>query len=246
MNFRYHVFSFVYPIFGFRILGLAGSFKYLLARYRKGTRKLNLKGYPHPVFIRGKTSDTKLLFDILLYQDYPIPEKHPSFVVDGGANIGLFSVYFARHCPSAQIVAIEPEDSNFAMLEANTGNYPNVIRVRKGLWLETCRLGIVNKESEKWSFRLAKMEDGPIDAISMNDLFDLRSGDAAETLVKIDIEGADVEVFSGGLEWLSSVDNLYIEIHCSWREVFKAVEPLDYSVRLCRENHLFEIKRYPK
>jgi FkbM family methyltransferase len=238
---RYHFFSFLILVWGFSKIGLSGALKIFLARYLPGEWKIKPRGYPAPIILRGKTSDTKLFFDILIYQEYPVPNPYPEFVVDAGANIGLFSVYYAVHCPDSRIIAIEPEDSNFEILVRNTSAYPNVTRIKKGLWGETCKLRILDKFSEKWSFTLIPDSEGDIPAICMNEIFDQIENLGQNILVKMDIEGADQYVLENNLEWLSRVSNLYIEIHGSWRQLFKALEPYDYDVRQRRENYLIAI-----
>jgi FkbM family methyltransferase len=46
--------------------------------------------------------------------------------VDVGANVGLFSLFVATHCPHARILAIEPEPGNIARLRFSLDNNPDV------------------------------------------------------------------------------------------------------------------------
>jgi FkbM family methyltransferase len=162
--------------------------------------------------------------------------------VDAGANIGLFTVYYASRLPNAQILSIEPESSNFTMLEKNTSAYPNINLIRKGLWCEGCMLKVVNESSEKWAFEVIPDPNGNIEAVSMNEIMGDSQPDLRNILVKMDIEGADQNVLSKNLEWLDRVTNLYIEVHDSWRELFCALNRYDYGVTKFRENLLINIK----
>jgi FkbM family methyltransferase len=54
-----------------------------------------------------------------------IANAAPGFVfVDVGANVGLWSLFVAAHCPHARIRAIEPEPGNVARLRFSLANNP--------------------------------------------------------------------------------------------------------------------------
>jgi FkbM family methyltransferase len=44
-------------------------------------------------------------------------------VIDGGANIGLFTLFVLQHHPSATVVAVEPAPQTFRVLQANTSRF---------------------------------------------------------------------------------------------------------------------------
>jgi len=60
----------------------------------------------------------------------------PDVIVDAGANIGLASICFANKYANATIIAVEPEQSNFELLEENVAPYPNIVPVQAALWYE--------------------------------------------------------------------------------------------------------------
>ena len=57
----------------------------------------------------------------------------PKVIIDGGANIGTASIFNANRYPGARIYAIEPDPSNFDMLQKNTRNYLSVSGERCGM-----------------------------------------------------------------------------------------------------------------
>jgi tRNA1(Val) A37 N6-methylase TrmN6 len=63
----------------------------------------------------------------------PIPT-----IIDAGANIGLGIIYLKKQYPNAKIVAFEPDEKVFEVLELNikSFNLTNVNLVNKGLWKE--------------------------------------------------------------------------------------------------------------
>lgn len=72
-----------------------------LARIRMGSRDrlytVRVPQWPHPVHVRGgSSSDTTVLYEIVVTNEYDLVADlgSPRFVIDGGANIGLFSLIF--------------------------------------------------------------------------------------------------------------------------------------------------------
>jgi len=48
----------------------------------------------------------------------------PPLIIDAAANIGAAVVFFAYQFPKARIVALEPDAAKFALLTANTADFP--------------------------------------------------------------------------------------------------------------------------
>jgi tRNA G46 methylase TrmB len=107
----------------------------------KGIISIQLKKLKHPVLLRKNTTDIPTFNEVFYWGEYAfdIP-KAPETIVDCGANIGLASVYFANRFPNAKIIAIEPEQSNFEMLQKNAAPYPNITCLQYGIWNRTTHL----------------------------------------------------------------------------------------------------------
>lgn len=169
----------------------------------------------HPVSLRVRTSDLSLYNEILVSKEYSfsIVDLCANTIVDAGANIGLSSIYFATQYPNAAIVALEPEASNFSLLCKNVAPYSNIIAINAALWNTDGQVHLANPESprSRWAFRV--QNDGGIvaRAITMQTLM-LEAGLLGIDLLKIDIEGAEVEVFQD-LSWLDRVSRIVIELH---------------------------------
>ena len=141
----------------------------------------------------------------------------PSRIVDAGANIGLASVYFASRFPNARIVALEVEQSNFELLKRNTKPYPNITCLQKALWSGQKQLSIVNPTDEPWAFRVSEAVSGnaalSVMSFAVTDVikeFDHQQID----LLKIDIEGAEKEIFQNGMDhWIDRVGMIAVELH---------------------------------
>jgi FkbM family methyltransferase len=176
-------------------------------------------GILHPVYLRARTTDIGMCREILVKRQYSCEfQTAPRVIVDAGANIGLTSVFFANKYPNAHIIALEPEVSNYRMLQRNISAYPNIKAINAALWSENCELDIFDPEQGHSAFQVrCKSEAAYIDsrrahAITLDALMsdlDISHID----LLKVDIEGAEKEVFSKSLRWIGCVDAIAIELH---------------------------------
>ena len=136
-------------------------------------------------------------------------------IVDGGANIGLSSVLFAAQVPDALVVAIEPEPENFALLLANTEGLP-VVPVPAALMPAPGRVEIEDPGGNAWSFRTkpARQEAAnTVSAISVDEIFAAHADICLPFIVKIDIEGAERDVFDCPAKWVDQVPLIVVELH---------------------------------
>jgi len=148
--------------------------------------------------------------------------NYPETIVDAGANIGLTSILYATRYPRARILAIEPECSNFEMLRKNTESYSNITAVHAALWKEDCHLQIVDPGGDLWGFWGFRMEQrnelqelhhrGFARGVTLAHLMDEYSIDYID-LLKIDIEGAEKEVFESSASWIERVGAIVVELH---------------------------------
>jgi FkbM family methyltransferase len=147
--------------------------------------------------------------------DFQMSED-PTTIVDAGANIGLASLYFAHRFPKAKIVALEVDQSNFDLLVRNTKAYANVTCLKKALWSKQAQLNILNPTDEPWAFRVGEVanDDGTsIPALGVDDLLvEFESGRI--DLLKMDIEGAEKEVFQNRTDkWIDRIGVIAVELH---------------------------------
>jgi FkbM family methyltransferase len=168
----------------------------------------------HPVHLRIRTSDVPVFKQIIVNREYdfgfPLPEN--AVIIDAGANIGMASVYFANKFPTARIIALEPDPSNFAMLEKNVRPYPQIRPINAALWEQSTSMRITHEEWGTAGRTCEPDESGTIQAITTKELclsFELDHID----LFKLDIEGAESGIFENSSEWIGKVDRIVIELH---------------------------------
>ncbi len=165
------------------------------------------------VFIRPGTTDQDVYDEIFIEKEYDIDLGTPKFIIDAGAHIGLASVFFACRYPDAIIVAIEPEPSNFAILQMNAERHPNIRPVKAGLWSKKTHLRIENEHVATWSFRVVENATGDgIPALGVRDIMEDFKQSRIDVL-KIDIEGSELEVLKHSAEWIDDVHTMIIELH---------------------------------
>jgi len=169
------------------------------------------------ISLRGNSTDVACFEKVFLGNEYRLPyELSPRLIIDAGANVGMATLYFASRYPNATVVAIEPELSNFRMLQRNCAGLDNAVLVRAALWPDNGKLKI-NSSNEAWAFSVSEIgssaTSSEVPAITIDDL--LRRFDVSKIdLLKLDIEGAELELFSrAAANWIDRVEHIAIELH---------------------------------
>jgi FkbM family methyltransferase len=185
--------------------------------------ELKIKNAEYPILMRIGSSDRDVLGQIFIEREYePIAMSHAGAILDLGANVGYSSAYFLSKYPTATVVAVEPDPSNYAICCRNLKPFGNRAKVVHGAaWPERSKLVLDRGtwgDGREWAtqVRLAKEDAAlstPIEGYDVPTLIAL--GGAAEIdLLKIDIERSELELFSRNTEsWLPRVKNLCIELH---------------------------------
>ena len=205
--------------------------------------RVDLPELAHPISMRAGTSDLWVFDQIFLYKEMETDfGQDVAFIIDAGANIGLTSAYLANRFPNAQILALEVDQQNFELLAANTRPYPRVTPLLKGLWHRGANLVIDNPEDYAWAFTVSEAGQkgsSTVEGISVADL--LRDfGWERVDLLKMDIEGAELEVLSHGTEeWLDRVRVLAVEFHFQrigcWEVFCRIKEQGQFALKWCGE-----------
>lgn len=174
-----------------------------------------IPGLPSPVWLRAGTSDRSVVTQIFVRNELEFPiDEEVCTIVDAGANIGLASLYFHHRFPEAKIISLEIHKGNFDILKRNTAAYPQIDARHVGLWHSRANLRVENPDAECWAFQATESSGEAGDGIQALGVWDLVQELDAIDLLKIDIEGGEVEVFGRGVEkWLGHVRLIAIETH---------------------------------
>ncbi|MCE7993069.1 MAG: FkbM family methyltransferase [Roseivirga sp.] len=228
--------------------GLALYHKFYTDTTPENEVSFTVDGYEHDLYLRQETSDVPTFQQIFLNTRYDMDlPSLPKTIIDGGANVGFASVYFANKYPQAQVLAVEPDSSNFALTEKNTAPYSNIKTIQSAIWGKTTSLRIKNPDFEKWAFEVEETDSSTPDsfqAFSVSSLIEKMGWDSVDFL-KLDIEGSEMSVFESGYEsWLPKVKVLIVELHEKMRpgctEVFEnAVSKYPFKKTISGENLIY-------
>lgn len=178
-------------------------------------------GLIREIYLRPGSSDSKCFEQVFVKECFaPIADaKDVKFVVDAGANVGFSSLWFLETFPECEVLAIEPDVDNFmSMVENTRGFTPRMHRMRAGLWSHDTNLVIEPgrfRDGKEWSIQVRECQPGECWSCFGFSLPTAVHGLPYDRIdiLKVDIEGAEVKVFSGDAGWLDSVRNIVIELH---------------------------------
>ena len=144
-------------------------------------------------------------------------------ILDLGANVGYTAVHFAHRYPRSRVIAVEMDASNAALATANTASLSNVTVVNAAVWREDGAVAYDSNGSE-WGFHVESGESAnsgvlrSVRAISVASLLHECGVDSVDFL-KMDIEGAEVEVIGDGGGWCEKVKCMKVEMHPAFNKL---------------------------
>jgi FkbM family methyltransferase len=230
----------------FKKFGFFKTIQYLWLRLLSKILRLpyfsiNLKPYKFPIYIRGNASDNAVFYQIFLEEEYSSLNdiKGVNFIIDCGAYVGYSSIWFLNKFPLARITAVEPDTENLDICKKNLAPYGGRISVfHSAVWPYKTGLTLRRGEFEDgrhWTTQVKEVserEKADVEALDIATLIE-KSGFEVADLLKIDIERAEIELFSRNFEkWLNKTKNIAIELHdreCE-KVFFKALSGYDYEM----------------
>ncbi|MBW0179122.1 FkbM family methyltransferase [Sediminibacterium sp.] len=231
-----------------KAFGLTDGLKFYIHLLFKKYGSFHSSLYGATFYLRKNFSDKYTFKQVFLDDQYNISLPfEPKTILDGGANIGLASAYFAHRFPDASIIAVEPSKTNFAMVEKNTAAFPQVKKICAGIWNKNAHLIIVNKADHDNAFMVEESyPENPeaIPAVSIEYIMK-EQGWSTIDILKLDIEGSEKEVFEQGVDyWLPRTKAIFVEVHDHMRKgagnaIFKAITKYHFSFALQHENLVF-------
>lgn len=133
--------------------------------------------------------------------------KPGEIVVDLGANIGYYTLIFARLVgEKGKVYAFEPDPENFALLKKNVeiNGYKNVILVQKAISNQTGKTRLYLSDENVGDHQIFDSKYGrksiEIETVTLDEYFK----DEAVDFVKIDIQGAEQAALEGATKFLQN------------------------------------------
>lgn len=139
-----------------------------------------------------------------------------ALVVDVGAHLGWFSIRAARQ--GARVIAFEPNPDTRPLLERNladNGVQDRVTVVGKAVAAEAGKLTFWRSPAGDTSSLLRPQEgERPVEVETVP-LDEVLRGEAAPRVVKIDVEGAELDVIRGARETIARAPDLQLFAECN-------------------------------
>lgn len=206
---------------------------HLIKNDRHAIKPIKIPNLDSPIWLRPGTSDWLVMEQIFIDEEYKFSDwkKHEQMVIeryktavsrsqrcviiDCGANIGLSAIWFAEKFPQADIFAVEPEPSNFELLKRNTSSYPRIIPCQAAISDRATVVSLSNTGTQPWAWETTEQVHSDLTGIETVTIPALlaRYTDAMPLVVKIDIEGAETELFRSNTEWVEHTPLIVFELH---------------------------------
>lgn len=184
----------------------------------------------HPLMLSGTPSDIYNYLEVIDREVYRLPKEtkprvNGKQIIDAGAYIGLSAAYFASQYPDSPVLAIEPHSRNHRLLTENALPYGGQVEaVRAALSLGSEPVGARQQDSSSnyMAYLFAgEQSDDDIPqaekclALTPESLLGALPDAAEIGILKVDIEGAERDIFGSGAfdEVLSRTEFLLIETH---------------------------------
>lgn len=178
------------------------------ARDGQVTLRLRVAGRPVSLGLRENNRADYQVAGELASGRYLLPphlRRRPTAIVDGGANIGIFSLSAWAQFPDLPLICYEPDAANFAQLQRNlAANGVAAQLVPKALWSRTAELFFHPSQSDAgWVGE--EPSPHPISCVTP----EIPEG----CWLKLDIEGAEYEVLPMVLRGATRPSLISMEIH---------------------------------
>jgi FkbM family methyltransferase len=187
---------------------------------------IRLPGGKHFVY-RPSLADRTVCRQVFFQRDYATEHLRRSqeisefyktcqdpIIVDAGANIGAAAVWFALTYPNATILAIEPDVANYEVLKRNSVAFPSVVPLNAAIASKPGTLYLNDPGLGAWAFRTAAQpaeRSYLVEAMTLEQVMAKAQG--TPFILKIDIEGAESDLFSRHTEELDRFPLVIIELH---------------------------------
>lgn len=149
------------------------------------------------------------IFQQQIYR-FPAANDRP-YVIDCGSNIGLSVLYFKRLYPHSRILAFEPDDKIFNVLQRNMehAGFKDVELHCRAVWTSETALNFMSEGAD--GGRLSgpgDLQDKVVGTVRLRDYLA-----TPVDFLKLDIEGAETDVLVDCADSLANVKMLFVEYH---------------------------------
>lgn len=132
-----------------------------------------------------------------------ISKINPLIIIDGGANVGDYSLMVTKIIPKCRVYAFEPVKSTFHKLTENVREYSWISPVMSGLFKENCSMEInlfkADEHSSLYDIQGLPEKSNQKETIKLIRGDDFMTGKSIDFIdfLKLDIEGAEYDALLG-------------------------------------------------
>jgi len=210
-----------------RIFNLVGIIGFLRIGYSLLTWKskvsLNFRG--QFLELRMRVSDFQVFYSIYGEMEFDFirdfVRKHPNkkiLIVDAGAFIGISTRYFSELGSNVHVEAFEPSPTNFDLLAINTKEISNLTLHNHALTSHGLDVSVYDRGTGAWGHSLISTSNG----VSFQELAVVGSSRLDDVLapyegclrvLKLDIEGGELDLLTHAETWMDGFDLVIAELH---------------------------------
>jgi FkbM family methyltransferase len=169
-----------------------------------------------PLYFTDSIQLVNGLEEIFIEEMYRQQMQTNPYIIDCGANIGLSVLYMKRQYPLAEIIAFEPDETNFHLLSKNIQSFGLAgVSIRKeAVWIDNTVLQFSSEASMTSKIEsIGTINTIAVKAIRLKDFLTCKID-----FLKIDIEGAEFKVLRDIADKLDLVKNMFVEYHGTFKQ----------------------------
>ena len=218
-----------------------GWAKEKILKHQTDDSSLKYHTYKNKYKVAFRDSPTFLISinELFIHEFYKFrTNKDRPRIIDCGSYIGTSILYFKVNYPNAMVLGFEPDEKNYSILKTNLDSwkFADTSVLNAAIWINNGSISFnsAGNMSSKIDTSTEADSNSLVKCVRLNDLL------FEETdFLKIDIEGAELDVLKDCSDNLKNVENLFIEYHGKYDEMFKLNEILDI---LLKNNFKYYIK----
>jgi FkbM family methyltransferase len=125
-------------------------------------------------------------------------------------------LFLASLFPRAIVIAIEADLGNYELLVRNTRDNQRICTIHGAVWHRSEAVVIANEQDDPWTFQVKSAHgESTIKGLTLSSIIS-ECGFEKIDLLKLDMEGAEREVFEAAGDWISKTD-VIVELHERFR-----------------------------
>ncbi len=201
-------------------------------KYPRHRRVNNVKFLNYRIDVPDLQSFIWQFKEIFVSEIYKFESQSNSpLIYDCGANIGLSCLYFKHLYPNARIKAFEADPIIVNILKHNLikNGVTDVEIIDKAVWIDYSGVEFASEGADGGSIK-GKVNKIEIGSLRLKDF--LEKQNEKIDFLKIDIEGAELEVLRDCQDELVNIQNIFVEYH-SWS---KSVQRLSDILNIFERN----------